>query len=179
MILNAFIFEISHEKCDGTQFNQLDLNSSFSIWLLINWLICQFMSKQLLRVGYCIIVIEVIKIMEDKVRLHEKFRCIFCRKFFVCNNGTGWIFLCELSSLNPFPGNFPFQRPSDEFQNHLRNIKYFLLKGNLDSRLNLCNTQHSNFCNNTPRWYAWRLVQAVRNSFLNDISHIFIGRLQP
>ena len=137
------------------------------------------MSKQLLRVGYCIIVIEVIKIMEDTVRLHEKFRCIFCRKFFVCNNGTGWIFLCELSSLNPFPGNFPFQRPSDEFQNHLRNIKYFLLKGNLDSRLNLCNTQHSNFCNNTPRWYAWRLVQAVRNSFLNDISHIFIGRLQP
>ena len=32
---NVFIFEASHEECYITQFNQLNLNSCFSIWLLI------------------------------------------------------------------------------------------------------------------------------------------------
>ena len=36
----------------------------------------------------------------------------------------------------------------DEFKNHLRNIKYFLHKGNLNSRFNLCNIQQSNFSKN-------------------------------
>ena len=57
---NVFIFEASHEECYITQFNQLNLNSCFSIWLLITWLVCWFIWKQLLRVGllYNIKVIE-------------------------------------------------------------------------------------------------------------------------
>ena len=42
---------------------------------------------------------------------------------------------CPLSP--PSPVNCPFEMPSNEFKNHSRNIKYFLLKGNLDSRFNL------------------------------------------
>ena len=44
--------------------------------------------------------------------------------------------------------------PAKSLKNHLRNIKYFLLKGNLDSRSNLYNIQQSNFRNNTTKWYA-------------------------
>ena len=57
---NVFIFEASHEECYITQFNQLNLNSCFSILLLITWLVCWFIWKQLLRVGllYNIKVIE-------------------------------------------------------------------------------------------------------------------------
>ena len=52
------------------------------------------------------------------------------------------------------PVNCPCQMPSDEFKNHLRNIKYFLLKGNRDSRSNRCNIQQSNFRKSTTKWYA-------------------------
>ena len=37
-VLNVFIFYASHEECDVARFNQLNLNSSFSIGLSINWL---------------------------------------------------------------------------------------------------------------------------------------------
>ena len=46
------------------------------------------------------------------------------------------------------PVNCPCQMPSDEFKNQLRNIKYFLYKGNLDVDSNLCNRQQSNFRKN-------------------------------
>ena len=54
---------------------------------------------------------------------------------------------CPLSP--PSLINFPWKMHSDEFKNHLRNIKYFLLKRNLDSRSNLCKIQQSNFCEST------------------------------
>ena len=38
-VLDVFIFEASYEECNVTQFDQLNLNSSFSIGLLINRLI--------------------------------------------------------------------------------------------------------------------------------------------
>ena len=47
------------------------------------------------------------------------------------------------------PVNCPCQMPSDEFKNHLRNLKYFLLKGNINSRSNLCNIQQSNLREST------------------------------
>ena len=57
-------------------FNQLDLNSSFSIWLLINWLICLFMWKQLLRVG----LLYNIKVIEHTDRHNEEFSNVFLSK---------------------------------------------------------------------------------------------------
>ena len=41
--LELFILET--EECDVTQFNQINLNSSFSIGLLINWLTCWFIYR--------------------------------------------------------------------------------------------------------------------------------------
>ena len=150
MVLNVFIFEASHEECDVTQFYQLTLNSSFSIWLLIIRLICWFMWKQLLRVG----LFYSIKVIEDTVRHHEEFSNVFSSiVLFII------IVKAEFSTVNcPFSShylvNFPCQMPSYEFKNHLRNIKYFLLKGYLDSRSNLCNMQQFNFCNSTTKWYT-------------------------
>ena len=59
---------------------------------------------------------------------------------------------CPLSPSSPV--NCPCQMFPDEFKNHLRNIKYFLLKGNLDSHSNLCNMQQPNFRKSTTNWYA-------------------------
>ena len=70
---------------------------------------------------------------------------------------------CPLST--PSQVNYPCEMSSDEFKNHLRNIKYFLQKGNLDSRSNLCIIQQSNFRLSTRKWYVYRLAQGVRNSF--------------
>ena len=44
--------------------------------------------------------------------------------------------------------------PSDEFENHLRNTKYFLRKRNLDSRSDLCNIQQPNFHKSRSKWYV-------------------------
>ena len=52
------------------------------------------------------------------------------------------------------PLNWPCQMPSDEFKNHLRNIKYFLRKRNLDSCSNLCNIQQSNVHKSRTKWYV-------------------------
>ena len=151
LVLNVFIFEALHEECDVTQFNQLNLNSSFSIWLLINWLICWFIWRQLLRAG----LLYNIKIIEDTVEEHhEELSNVFSSKVFFVFMVQAEFFLvnCPLSSL--YPVNCPCQMPSYEFKNHSRNVKYFLLKGNLDSRSNLCNIQKSNFCNSTTKWHA-------------------------
>ena len=48
---------------------------------------------------------------------------------------------CPLSC--PSPVNCPCQMLSDEFKNHLRNVNYFLLRGNLDRRSKLFNIQLS------------------------------------
>ena len=117
-----------------TQFNQLNLNSSFSIGLLINWLICWFVyrsEKPLLRVG----LLYNIKVIDDTVRHHEEFCVIF-------------------SSKNFSFVNCPCQMLCDRCKNYLRNTKYFLLKRNLDSRSNLCNIKQSNFRKSAPKWYA-------------------------
>ena len=45
----------------------------------------------------------------------------------------------------PSPVSCPYQMPSDEFKISLGNMKFFLLKGKLDLRSNLCNIQQSNF----------------------------------
>ena len=61
-----------------TQFNQLNLNSSFSIvkgWIFIKY--------------------------KDKDRHHEEFSNIFSSKVLRFNNGAGWILPGELSSLTP------------------------------------------------------------------------------
>ena len=68
LLWNFFILEA--EEWDVTQFNLINLNSSFSVGLLlINW-------KQLLRLGllYCI------KVTEDTVRHDEKISNIFSSK---------------------------------------------------------------------------------------------------
>ena len=44
-------------------------------------------------------------------------------------------------------------------------MKYFALKGDLDSRSNPCNIQQSNVCKSTAKGYARHLAQAVGNSF--------------
>ena len=133
MVLNVFIFEASHEECDVTQFSQLNLNSSFSFWLLINWLICWFMWKQLLRAG----LLYNVKVIEGTVEEHhEEFSNVFSSKvvFVIMVQAEFSPVNCPLSP--PYSDNCPCQTPSDEFKNHLRNVKYFLLKGNLDSRSN-------------------------------------------
>ena len=145
MVLNVFIFEASHEECDVTQSNQLNLNSSFSIWLLINWIICRFCWVGLLY---------NIKVIEDTVKHHEEFSNVFSSKALFVT-----MVQAEFSPVNcllslPYPVNCPCQMPSYEFKYHLRNIKYFLLKGNLDSRSNLRNIQQSNFRNITTKSYA-------------------------
>ena len=149
-VLNVFIFEASLEECDVTQFNQLNLNSSFShlaINSLINLLIYLQKWRQLTRVG----LLYNIKVIVDTET--TRYSVTFLRrKFCVCIKSADRIFPGELSSLNPL--NCPCQMPYDEFKNHLRNIKYFSLKGNLDSRSSLCNIQQSNFCNSTTKWYA-------------------------
>ena len=67
--------------------------------------------------------------------------------------------------------------PSDEFKNHLRNIKYFLLKENFDSRSNLCNVQQSNFVkvqqSDIPS--ALHSLLEINFNFVNGISRILIG----
>ena len=82
---------------------------------------------------------------------------------------------CPLSP--PYPANCPCQMSSDEFKNHLRNIKYFLLKGNLDSRSNLCNIQQSNFRKSTKSGMPSTLhrLWEIAFSFVNYIFHIPIG----
>ena len=69
---------------------------------------------------------------------------------------------CPLS--HPSPDFCSRQMPSDNFKNHLRNIKYYLLKVNLDSCSNLYNKYQSNFQKSKTMWYAWCLAQAVGNS---------------
>ena len=150
LILNVRIFEASHEEYNVNQSNQLNLISYFSIWLLIDWLICWFMWKQLLRVG----VLYNIKVIEDRVRHHEEFSDVFSSKvlFVIMVQAEFSLVNCPLSP--PYPFNCPCQMPSHEFKNHLRNVKYFLLKGSLDLRSVLCNIQKSNFRNSTTKWYA-------------------------
>ena len=124
MVLNVFIFEVSHEECDVTQFNQLNLNSSFSIWLLFIWLICWFMWKQWWRVG----LLYNIEVIEDTVRHHEEFSNVFSSivLLVIMIKAEFSPVNCTLSS--HYLVNFPCQMPSYEFKNHLRNIKYFILK---------------------------------------------------
>ena len=94
------------------------------------------------------------KVIEDTVRHHKEFSNAFSSiVLFVI------MVIAEFSSVNcPLSShylvNFLCQMPSYEFKNHLRNIKYFLLKGNLDSRSNLRNIQQSNFRNITTKSYA-------------------------
>ena len=70
---------------------------------------------------------------------------LFRRKLCVCNNVAGLILPGELPSLTPSPSRvyYPCQMSSNEFKNHLRNMKYFLLTGNLNSRSNFCNIEQS------------------------------------
>ena len=49
--------------------------------------------------------------------------------------------------LSPSPVNGRCRMHFDEFKNHLRIRKYFLLEGNLDQRSNLCNIQSLIFVN--------------------------------
>ena len=58
------------------------------------------------------------------------------------------------------PVNCPGKMSPDEFKNHLGNMKYFLLKGKLDSRSNLCNIQQSYFRKNKINWDVQCLTQA-------------------
>ena len=73
-VLELFILEA--EECDVTQFNQLNLNSSFfhrAINKLINLLIYLQKWKQLLRFG----LLCNIKVIEDTVRHNEEISNIF------------------------------------------------------------------------------------------------------
>ena len=149
MVLNVFIFEAFHEECYVTQFNQLNLNSSFSIWLLTNWLICCFMWKQLLKVGlFC-----NIRHNRRHSQRHEEFSNVLSKVLLVIMVQAEFFPVnCPFSP--PYPVNCPCQRPFYKIKNHLRNMIYFLLEGNLDSCSNLCNTQQSNFRNSKTKWYA-------------------------
>ena len=91
------------------------------------------------------------KVIENTVRHHEEFSNI---NFFVERFMSIIMVQVEFSFLTPSLLDCPCQMPSDEFKNQLRNIKYFLLKGNLDSLSNLCNIQQSSFRKSTTKWYA-------------------------
>ena len=130
-------------QCNLTQFNQLNSN---------DWLICWFIyrsEKQLFWIG----LLYNIKVMEETNTTRNS-GTFLRRKFYVCNNGAGWILPGELSFLIPSPVNCPDQMPSHEFKIHLRNIKCFLLTGNFDSSSNVCNIQQSKFRKSTAKWYA-------------------------
>ena len=77
--------------------------------------------------------------------------------------------------LPPSPFNCPCQMPSDEFKNHLRNIKCFLLKGNLDnvfaiySSLIFIKVQQSSMPS-----ALHRLLEIAFN-FVSNISRVLIG----
>ena len=76
-VLKLFILEA--EECDVTQFNQLNLNSSFShlaINSLINLLIYLQKWKQLLRFR----LLYNIKVIEDTVRQDQEVNNIFSSK---------------------------------------------------------------------------------------------------
>ena len=118
--------------------SSINLNSSFLIALLINLLIYLQKWKQLFGVG----LLYNIKVTEDRTLPNTTRNSVtfFRQKFCVCNNCAGWILPGELSSVTlppPHPSLVicPCQMSSDEFQNHLRNTKHFLLEGNLDSHL--------------------------------------------
>ena len=111
----------------------------------------------MLRVG----LLYNIKVIEETVKHHEELSNIFSSRvlFIIMLQAEFSPVNCPLSPnkalpTTPYPINCPCQIPSYEFKNHLRNIKYFLLKGNLDSHSNLCNIQLSNFRNSTTKWYA-------------------------
>ena len=78
---------------------------------------------------------------------------------------------CPLSRPTPLLSRLivPCKMPSVEFKNHLRNIKYFLLKGNLDSSSNLCNKSKSGMSSALHR--SWEIAF----NFANGISRILIG----
>ena len=105
--------------------------------------------KQLLWVG----LLCNIKVIEQTNTTRNS-GTLICRKFYVCNNGAGWTLPCELSFLTAYPVSCPCQMPSDEFKIHVRNTKYFLLKGNFDSHSNLCNIQQSKSRKSATKWYA-------------------------
>ena len=80
----------------------------------------------------------MIKVIEDTVRQNEGFSNVFSSKvlFVIMVQAEFSPVKCFLLSA-PYPINCPCQMPSYEFKIYLKNIKYFLLKGNLDSRSNL------------------------------------------
>ena len=82
---------------------------------------------------------------------------------------------CPLST--PSQVNCPCQMSSDEFKNHLRNIKYFLQKGNLGLRSNPCIIQQSNFVRVQQRGMPSALHREceIAFNFVNDISRILIA----
>ena len=111
----------------------------------------------MLRVG----LLYNIKVIEETVKHHEELSNIFSSRvlFIIMLQAEFSPVNCPLSPnkalpTTPYPINCPCQIPSYEFKNHLRNIKYFLLNGNLDSLSNLCKMQQSNFHNGTTEWYA-------------------------
>ena len=72
-VFNVFVFETFHEEFDVAQFNQLNLNSFFSIGLIYSqkW-------KPLERVW----LLYNMGIIEDPARHHEEVRSIFASKAF-------------------------------------------------------------------------------------------------
>ena len=115
---------------------------------LIDYLLIYLQNrKQLLRFG----LLYNIKVIED--RHHVELTNIFSLKVL-----SVIIAQAEFSPVNcPLPPsspvNYPCQMYSDEFKSHLRNVKYFLGKGNLDWRSNLCNIQQSYFRKSTTKFF--------------------------
>ena len=111
--------------------------------------------KQLLRFE----LLYNIKVIEDTVRHDEEINNIFSSSFvFVIMVQTEFSPAnCPLPALitapPPLPPlNWPCQMSSYESKNHIRNIKCFLLKKNLDSCSNLCNIQQPNFPKSRTMW---------------------------
>ena len=94
-----------------------------------------------------------INVIEDTVRHHEELSsCVFAESFVFVIIGAGRILPSELSSFNPIqhlPSKLPLSNAYDKFKNHLRNIKYFLPKRNLDSHSKLSSMQQPNFRKST------------------------------
>ena len=74
---------------------------------------------------------------EDEKRLQDVFK----------TSSSRWMFA-------GYPVNCSCQKPSYESKTHLKNIKYFLLKVNLDSHTNFSNIQHSHFRSSRTKLYV-------------------------
>ena len=101
---------------------------------------------------FVILCFDVLKALKS-----DFFDCYILKKKFCSSSSPRWTLLSHPSLWLIVPIKCLVMK--------FKNIKYFLLKWNLDSCSNLCNIQLSNFHKSATKWYSLRLAQPVGNSF--------------